>query len=295
MARKGKIGSASIVTKNCTSFNSNDNVVNFKIIDKEVNPYYFVTFFNSRYGLKQVERISTGNVQPWLSMFQLRNLRLYKLSFLFQGFIEKLVFAAYTIFKKSKSVYQQAEDLLLSELGLKDWQPTTEESFAVKSCSESFLSSDRLDAEYYQPKFDQLIDRLKEKVKLTPLRDLLTLNQRGKQPIYIENEENYQLGLTVINSKHVREGEVLFTDNRCAYLPEIANPLTIQTDDVLINGTGVGTIGRCAPYLYEQQALPDNHVTILRTDLLDPVYLSIYLNSIVGKLQVDKHLLCDSL
>ena len=109
-------------------------------------------------------------------MFQLRNLRPYKLSFLFQGCIEQLVFAAYTILKKSKSVYQQAEDLLLPELGLKDWQPTTEESFAVKSCSESFLSSDRLDAEYYQPKFDQLIDRLKEKVKLTPLRDLLALN-----------------------------------------------------------------------------------------------------------------------
>ena len=107
------------------------------------------------------------------------------------------------------------------------------------------MSSDRLDAEYYQPKFDQLIERLKEKVELTPLRDLLTLNQRGKQPTYIENEENYQLGLTVINSKHVREGEVLFTDNRCAYLPDTANPLTIQTDDVLINGTGVGTIGRC--------------------------------------------------
>ena len=53
--------------------------------------------------------------------------------------------------------------------------------------------------------------------------------------------------------------------------------------------TGVGTIGRCAPYLYDQEALPDNHVTILRTDLLDSVYLSIYLNSIVGKLWVEKH------
>jgi type I restriction enzyme M protein len=57
----------------------------------------------------------------------------------------------------------------------------------------------------------------------------------------------------------------------------------------VINGTGVGTIGRCAPYLYRQKALPDNHVTILRTDLLDSVYLSIYLNSIIGKLQVEKH------
>ncbi len=82
---------------------------------------------------------------------------------------------------------------------------------------------------------------------------------------------------------------MLLTDNRYAHLPETDNPLTIQTDDVLINGTGVGTIGRCAPYLYEQEALPDNHVTILRTNLLDSVYLSIYLNSIVGKLQVEKH------
>ena len=177
---------------------------------------------------------------------------------------------------------------MLSELGLQDWQ-ATEETIAVKSFAESFLSSGRFDAEYYQPKFDQLIERLEEKVELTPLGDLLTLNQRGKQPQYIENEDEHELGLLVVNSKHVREGEVILTDNRYAYLQETNNPLTIQTDDVLINGTGIGTIGRCAPYLYEQEALPDNHVTILRTDLLDPVYLSIYLNSIIGKLFVEKH------
>ena len=116
-----------------------------------------------------------------------------------------------------------------------------------------------------------------------------TLNQRGKQPIYIENEEEYESGLLVVNSKHVREGEVILTNNRCAYLPETDEPLKIKTNDVLINGTGVGTIGRCAPYLYAQDALPDNHVTILRTDSLDPIYLSIYLNSIIGKLQVEKY------
>ncbi|MBN3871173.1 hypothetical protein [Nostoc sp. JL33] len=45
--------------------------------------------------------------------------------------------------RQSKVIYQQAEDLLLSELGLKDWQPT-EETVAVKSFAESFLSCDRL-------------------------------------------------------------------------------------------------------------------------------------------------------
>lgn len=95
--------------------------------------------------------------------------------------------------------------------------------------------------------------------------------------------------MPVVNSRHVREGEVTLTDNRYAYLPETDNPLTIRADDVLINGTGIGTIGRCASYVYEQEALTDNHVTILRADLLDPVYLSIYLNSVIGKLFVEKH------
>jgi hypothetical protein len=116
--------------------------------------------------------------------------------------------------------------LLLSELGLQDWQPI-EETVAVKSFADSFLSSGRFDAEYYQPKFDQLIERLEEKVELTPHVDLLTLNQRGKQPQYIENEDEYELGLPVVNSKHVREGEVILTDNRYAYLPETDDPLTI--------------------------------------------------------------------
>ncbi|MGB7521594.1 MAG: hypothetical protein WA896_18350, partial [Spirulinaceae cyanobacterium] len=59
---------------------------------------------------------------------------------------------------------------------------------------------------------------------------------------------------------------------------------------VLFNGTGVGTVGRCAPYFYEQEALPDTEVTVLRSETLDPVYLSIYINSIAGQLQVQKHL-----
>lgn len=63
-----------------------------------------------------------------------------------------------------------------------------------------------------------------------------------------------------------------------------------QAIGFLGEGRSLGTIGRCAPYLYEQDALPDNYVTILRTDSLDPVYLSIYLNSIIGKLQVENTL-----
>ena len=257
--------------------------------ESKILPEYLVTFLNSSLGIWDVKRRARISInQSNVNAQELAAVKIPLLSLKFQSKLKKLFEQAHFNRLKAIKIYQQAEDLLLSELGLKDWQPT-EETIAVKSFAESFLSSGRLDAEYYQPKFDQLIERLEEKVELTPLGDLLTLNQRGKQPEYIEDEEEYKLGLPVVNSKHVREGEVILTDNRFAYLPETNDPLTIQTNDVLINGTGVGTIGRCAPYLYGQEALPDNHVTILRTDLLDPIYLSIYLNSIIGKLQVEKH------
>ncbi|WP_375476008.1 N-6 DNA methylase [uncultured Nostoc sp.] len=286
IARSGSFGKASIYLDS-EVVNSADIII-VESNKNQVNPFYLAGFINSNLGKSQLFRFASGGLQGHINLTILENLLIPTLKTDFQDFLELLIKYSYRIRKDSKESYQEAEDLLLSELGLKDWQPI-EETVAVKSFAESFLSCDRLDAEYYQPKFDQLIERLEEKVKLTLLGDLLTLNQRGKQPQYIEDEDEYKLGLPVVNSKHVREGKVILTDNRYAYLQESDNPLTIQTDDVLINGTGIGTIGRCASYLYEQEALPDNHVTILRTDLLDPVYLSIYLNSIIGKLFVEKH------
>ncbi|WP_442939807.1 N-6 DNA methylase [Nostoc sp.] len=286
IARSGSFGKASIYLDS-EVVNSADIII-VESNKNHVNPFYLVGFLNSKLGTSQLFRFASGGLQGHVNLTILENLLVPTLKFNFQDFLELLIKYSYKILKNSKKLYQQAEDLLLSELGLKDWQPT-EETVAVKSFAESFLSSGRFDAEYYQPKFDQLIKRLEEKVELTPLGDLLTLNQRGKQPQYIEDEDEYKLSLPVINSKHVREGEVMLTDNRYAYLSETNDPLTIQTDDVLINGTGIGTIGRCAPYFYEQKALPDNHVTILRTDSLDSVYLSIYLNSMIGKLLVEKH------
>lgn len=80
---------------------------------------------------------------------------------------------------------------------------------------------------------------------------------------------------------------VVTAGNRFAYPgPEVS--LQIRHGDVLINGTGRGTIGRSAPYLFETPAMPDNHVTILRSDF-DPTYLSLYLNSKAGQIQVEMH------
>jgi type I restriction enzyme M protein len=167
-------------------------------------------------------------------------------------------------------------------LGLENWQVPEPLSY-VRNSSEAF-SAGRLDAEHFQPKFADLLNHLKATGASESLSLLLTTNQRGKQPEYAE------AGLPVVNSKHVLSGEVrLDDDNRKAVFDD--KTLMIQTGDVLINGTGVGTIGRCAPYLHTANAIPDNHVTILRpVAKVDPIYLSVFLNSLAGQMQVAQRL-----
>lgn len=53
------------------------------------------------------------------------------------------------------SAYQQAETLLLDALNLTGFSPNTDNT-NIKSFQESFITSGRLDAEHYQPKFDEI-------------------------------------------------------------------------------------------------------------------------------------------
>ncbi len=278
----GTIGNCAVIDKTILPANS-DRHVGIIRIEKDFSAYFLSTFLLSKYGKFQTLRESTGNVQLNLFLYKIKELIVPFLTLDFQAQIEVLVKEAHSKIEESKSTYAQAETLLLDTLGLADFSPSTEK-VNIKSFKDSFAATGRLDAEYYQPKFDQLEAKLTETHTLHLLSDFLTINQRGTQPDYAEEE-----GLPVINSKHVREGEVILSDNRLAKIPDKESPLLIKKGDVLINGTGVGTIGRAAPYLHDQQAIPDNHVTVLRTDKLNPIYLAVYLNSIAGKYQVDKY------
>jgi len=258
-------------------------LVRFVTDDTKVLPEYLVAFLSSRYGIWDIRRRARHSVnQTNVNPEEVKAILIPLLSSDLQKCIKSCFDCATENLLAAKRHYANAETQLLEELNLADFSPSTENT-NIKSFKESFAATGRLDAEYYQPKFDELEAKIAATHELRSLRSLVTLNQRGVQPEYAEK------GLPVINSKHVREGEVVLADNRRAILPDKENSVIIQHGDVLINGTGVGTIGRSAPYLHTQNAIPDNHVTILRTDKVNPIFLSVYLNSIAGKYQVDKY------
>ncbi|MCS4039273.1 type I restriction enzyme S subunit [Salinibacter ruber] len=104
---------------------------------------------------------------------------------------------------------------------------------------------------------------------------------RGKQPTYAED------GVPVINQECIywndwHFGNLRFLDREEAKdWPEKYFP---KKDDIILNSTGQGTLGRAQVYPDEERRAVDSHVTILRTtDDLNPYFHRYFLESNLGQ------------
>ena len=125
---------------------------------KSINPYFLSTFINSKYGQSQLLRFNKGIGQPDLHLEDIARCQIPMLNETFQLRIEQLVKIAHKIIQQSKEQYTKAENLLVKELGLENWQPS-KDATTVQTFGNT-QTSNRWDAEYYQPKFEELKQKL---------------------------------------------------------------------------------------------------------------------------------------
>ncbi len=155
----GTIGNCAVVDNTILPANS-DRHVGIVRLNNEFKPHVLSTFLLSKYGRFQTFRESTGNVQLNLFIYKIKTLKIPNFSDTFQIQIEELVKLAHQKLENSKIFYKQSEELLLKELDLLDFKPS-KQNIAIKSFSESFGDSGRLDSEYYQPKYEDIIEKIK--------------------------------------------------------------------------------------------------------------------------------------
>jgi type I restriction enzyme, S subunit len=147
----------------------------------------------------------------------------------------------------------------------------------------------RLDAEHFQPKYDELLERLSTGDQAKLLGVLASVIRRGRQPRYVPDGD-----ILVINSKHV--GHQLINVDEAertdATFWKANAPARVQPGDVVLNSTGLGSIGRANCVFHSDKTVVDNHVTIIRVDPeeVDPPYLAVFLNSRLGQMQTERWL-----
>lgn len=95
------------------------------------------------------------------------------------------------------------------------------------------------------------------------LADVTTLITRGVQPIYTDDKN----GIPIINQRCIRDFRVDYESIRFNNLEKkvIADERFLQKYDILVNATGVGTLGRVAQYTGDFPKVSiDSHVTLVR-------------------------------
>ncbi len=155
----GTIGLCAKVPKGFPRGTINQNLVRVVLKNKK-NASIFCAFFNSRYGRNQLLRWGAGNVYQMINYPNLRLVLVPDFSDSLSANIDEIYQTAFSSREKSTVIYNAAETLLLETLGLQNFKPSTE-AVNIKSFKDSFGTSGRLDAEYYQPKYEELIAKIK--------------------------------------------------------------------------------------------------------------------------------------
>jgi len=183
LTTRGSVGYCALVKENVLPANIDQDVARISIKNKNrIKPQFFITYLNSKYGQDWILRNQTGMVQQGLALWRVREIPIPLLNINFQKVIEKTIEFSYSLIVDSKNKYTQAEEILLEEMGLKDFEPSNE-PVNIKSFKDSFLASGRLDAEYYQKKYEGYIKLIKNyKHGFEPFSKVCNLKDKNYSP-----------------------------------------------------------------------------------------------------------------
>ncbi len=126
----------------------------------EITPDYLNIFLNTKYGKKQIHRFSRRAVnQTNVNAEELKDFKIALIDLDIQKELTNISDEIWKNIKISKDLYKKAENLLLEYLGLDEYKMDYELSY--ESTLSTSIQFNRIDAQYYQPAYYDLIKAIK--------------------------------------------------------------------------------------------------------------------------------------
>lgn len=273
----GTIGNVAVAYKLPQKVNSNQATAKITL-EKRISPFYVVAFLNSRFGKNQIIRDIVSSVQPNIFLFQIKDLKIPIVSKEKQREIGDIYKRGLDEFENSKSLYQQAESFLLEEAGLKDFN--VEENLSSVTNLSDIKSAQRMDAEYFQIKYDKLIGKLKNPALLNKLA------RRKRGIAKIEPRKDYKY--IEISDVNVGSGEINYNIVTARELPANAK-IKIDGGELIISKVRPtrGAIG-IIPEGWKNDFIASGAFSTYEISSPTREYLQVVLRSVIGKLQLER-------
>lgn len=276
---KGSIGKIGFVTSNRTAiFSRNIGVV--RPIKDVIDPAYLNAYILSYYGHNMVLRGETGGTgQSTLTCSYIKSLDIPR--FNIEAEIGAIIRKSEKVLQDAKCKFLEAEQFLVNILSVDKLFLRTKNT-TVKMASQSFKLTDRLDAEYYQPKYDELFERLKP-YQTKRLSEIVSI-QKSIEPGSEAYENN---GIPFIRVSNLTKFGFTDTD---IYLSseKYKDVIRPKKDTILLSKDG--SVGIAYKVDSDMDIITSG--AILHLSLTDrtimPDYLTLVLNSIVVKMQAER-------
>lgn len=251
----------------------------------KINPYYLITFLNCRYGQQQLERNARGAVQTGLNIDDLRSVLIYIPAEKSQLEISNSIMESKNELSNSKEFYNEAENLLLKGLVLENFE-VEQKLYSVVNFSDC-QKANRIDAEYFQPKFFELFEIISKNSRVELLGNVSKI-QRGSlidPQFYSDSGIQYIRGADFSNGRVSRE-KAVFIDEKFQH----KNETIVNSGDIVF--ASIGSVGNLA--IVDQNSADSyisnnlSKIVSLNEGKVIPEYLLVVLRSIIGQSLFEK-------
>jgi hypothetical protein len=147
---------------------------NISLIRPSIASGYLACFLMGKYGKQQLHYLSRQTEQVNLNNAEVADVLVPIPSDAFADKIHTVHNQTHDLYIHSKKLYEEAEQILLKEINLEGYKGT-DEAISVRNFSEA-LADNRFDAEYWQPKYDEIEKRV-SKVQQEKLGDIVSVKK----------------------------------------------------------------------------------------------------------------------
>ena len=276
------VGRTALVQKENLPANINQNIALVRL--KKHSPAFLSVYLNSHIGRLALWHLSRQTGQVNLNCREIEKILVPNASDNFVQYVEDNYKNAIVYEHKSNLVFQEAQIILLSELGLADWRPKHRRTF-IKNYSDTQRVG-RADAEYFQPKYEEIVrtiksysggwDTLECLVTIKKCIEVGSINYlaEGIPFVRVSNLSPFE----ITEEKYI--SEALYSDIK-KHQPE--------QGEILFSKDATPGI---AYYLREQplKMIPSGGILRLKskTDKISNEYLMLVLNSMLTKEQINR-------
>ena len=291
---KGNVNKVAIVPDNFTEKALISGTLYKFTVKEDIDKYFLTIYLSCKYGQKLKNRLVSNIATPFINKKELYGMPIPFFDKALKDVIKDTYILAVKCGKLSHKIYEQTKKLLLSELGLTNWQPQHHLTF-IKNYSD-IRKAERMDADYFQPKYDEIVNAIKKySGGWDTLGNLCELVGHPSNPPYADTSDTDKI--FIVTQKHLGEyslNDEFWNDANALYTNKefIAKnkKYILKRDDVLLYSVGA-YIGKSNIYKSDIKATIGSFLTLLRAhrDILNPYYLLSFLNTDIGIMISKRH------